>query len=149
MLNKLKPTKSKTNRRIGRGYGSTKGGHTVGRGQKGQKSRAGYKSPRPGFEGGAMPLSRRLPKLKGFNKNTQKGEHNVVEINVTKLNKFENGSTVNTTTLRESGLLKSKSKSNLVKILGNGDLTKKLTVEGLVVTKQAKSKIEKAGGEVK
>lgn len=65
MLNNLPKTTANSKRR-GRGYGSGKGGHTVGRGQKGQKSRSGYKKPRPGFEGGQMPLSRRLPKFKGF-----------------------------------------------------------------------------------
>ncbi len=67
MLEDLKKTKNvKKKRRVGRGYASSKGGHTIGKGQKGQKSRSGYSAPRPGFEGGQMPLSRRIPKLRGF-----------------------------------------------------------------------------------
>lgn len=87
MLDKLVKIKSKSTRRVGRGYGSGRGGHTVGRGQKGQKSRSGYTQPRPGFEGGQMPLSRRLPKFKGFRRAFFKDNNGSVTISTDMLNR--------------------------------------------------------------
>jgi ribosomal protein L15 len=87
MLDKLVKIKSKSTRRVGRGYGSARGGHTVGRGQKGQKSRSGYTQPRPGFEGGQMPLSRRLPKFKGFRRAFFKDNNVSVTITTDMLNR--------------------------------------------------------------
>lgn len=81
MLNAL-PKITKDRKRVGRGYGSGYGGHTSTRGQKGQKSRSGYKSPRPGFEGGQMPLSRRLPKLRGFRRGYFKSKDNSITLNL-------------------------------------------------------------------
>ena len=128
--------------RVGRGIGSGKG-KTGGRGVKGQKSRSGG-GVRPGFEGGQMPLHRRLPK-KGFN-NT-KFQDKVAVVNVANLNaRFEDGATVTEATLREAGLVSGP--CDAVKVLGNGDLEKKLTVTVNAVSASAKEKIEKAGGTV-
>ena len=113
--------------RRGRGHGSGNG-KTAGKGHKGQKARSG--APRPGFEGGQMPLYRRLPKRGFKNRNTKE----IVGINVEALNRFENG-------------LVSNPKDG-VKILGNGELTKKLTVKVTAVSEGAKAKIEAAGGTV-
>lgn len=107
--------------RVGRGHGSGNG-KTAGRGQKGQKSRSGGKV-RVGFEGGQMPLYRRLPKRGFTNRNTKL----VAYVNVEKLNKFEDGAVVDIQTLVEAGAVKNR--FDAVKILGNGDLTKKLTVK--------------------
>jgi len=137
----------KNSKRVGRGYGSGKGGHTSGRGSKGAKSRTGYKRPRKGFEGGQMPLSRRLPKLRGFSRAFFQNKNKVLVINVEMLNVFPDGTTVNMETLNKQGFLK-KSKDKSVKILGNGELTKKLNIEKLVVSAKAVEKIEKLGGKV-
>jgi large subunit ribosomal protein L15 len=137
----------KNSKRVGRGYGSGKGGHTSGRGSKGAKSRTGYKRPRKGFEGGQMPLSRRLPKLRGFSRAFFQNKNKVLVINVEMLNVFPDGTTVNMETLNKQGFLK-KSKDKSVKILGNGELTKKLTIEKLVVSAKAVEKIVKLGGKV-
>ena len=126
--------------RVGRGHGSGNG-KTAGRGQKGQKSRSGGKV-RVGFEGGQMPLYRRLPKRGFHNRNTKE----IVGINVEALNRFEDGTLVNITTLVESGLVSNPKDG--VKILGNGELTKKLTVKVTAVSEGAKAKIEAAGGTV-
>ncbi len=137
----------KNSKRVGRGYGSGKGGHTSGRGSKGAKSRTGYKRPRKGFEGGQMPLSRRLPKLRGFSRAFFQNKNKVLVINVEMLNVFPDGTTVNMETLNKQGFLK-KSKDKSLKILGNGELTKKLNIEKLVVSAKAVEKIEKLGGKV-
>ncbi len=151
MLNQLKSIKLKKNKkRIGRGYGSGKGGHTVGRGQKGQKSRSGYKQPRPGFEGGAMPLARRIPKLKGFSRAFLKAKKRKILISLTDLDKtFKANSKITLQSLIDSKLIKSKSKKIDLKILANGKLTKKLNVEGIKVSDKARKAIEKLGGSVK
>lgn len=149
MLNNLKSIKTKNKRRIGRGIGSSKGGHTVGRGQKGQKSRSGYKSPRPGFEGGAMPLARRIPKLKGFSRGEFKNAKDYFVVNVMDLNVFKDSETVNLETLQEKGIIKSKSRNIQVKILGKGELKRKLTIEGIQLSKGAIAQIEKIGGHAK
>ena len=123
--------------RRGRGHGSGNG-KTAGKGHKGQKARSG--SPRVGFEGGQMPLYRRLPKRGFTNINTK----NIVGINVSALERFENGSEVTVETLIESGVVSNPKDG--VKILGNGELTKKLNVKVSAYSASAKEKIEKAGG---
>ncbi|MBQ0098093.1 MAG: 50S ribosomal protein L15 [Oscillospiraceae bacterium] len=125
-------------KRIGRGHGSG-WGKTAGKGHKGQKARAG-KGMRVGFEGGQMPLQRRLPK-RGFNNIFAK---KVVCVNVGTLNKFEDGAVVDVNALVEAGVVKNSFDS--VKILANGTLTKKLTVKVSAFSDSAKSKIEAAGG---
>ena len=124
--------------RKGRGNGSGNG-KTAGRGQKGQWSRSGG-GVRVGFEGGQMPLARRLPK-RGFNNIFAKP---LEAINVASLNKFEDGATVNVCDLLEKGII-SKCEYG-VKVLGNGELTKKLTVQASAFSASAKEKIEAAGG---
>lgn len=128
----------KTAKRIGRGYGSGNG-KTAGKGHKGQKARAGH-GMRPGFEGGQMPLQRRIPK-RGFNNIFAK---TVAAVNVSALNIFDDGAVVNEAALVETGLVKGWFDS--VKILGNGDLSKKLTVQVSAYSESAKQKIENAGG---
>ena len=123
--------------RRGRGHGSGNG-KTSGKGHKGQKARTG--APRPGFEGGQMPLYRRLPK-RGF-KNRNRKEF--VGINVNVLEAFENGSVVTIDTLFEKGIIKEAKDG--VKILGNGELTKQLTVQANAFSKSAAEKIEAVGG---
>ena len=136
----LKPPESlKRRKRIGRGDGSGNG-TTCGRGTKGQLARSGGKT-RIGFEGGQMPLQRRLPHLKGF-KNTRKKINNV--INVGQLEKFKNNSVINYDFLEKNGMIMKK--SNPLKVLGNGKLTKKLTIKANYFSRSATHKIEEAGG---
>jgi len=123
--------------RKGRGHGSGNG-KTAGKGHKGQKARSG--APRPGFEGGQMPLYRRLPK-RGFKNINSKI---IVGINVSELERFDNDSTVSVDTLMETGIVKNPRDG--VKILGNGELTKKLTVQANAFSASAKEKIEALGG---
>jgi len=139
-LHDLSPVPGSTQvaKRKGRGIG-TGNGKTAGRGHKGQKARSGG-GTRVGFEGGQMPLARRLPK-RGFNNIFAKP---LEAINVSALEKFDNGATVNVSDLLEKGIL-SKCEYG-VKILGNGELTKKLTVRANAFSASAKEKIEKAGG---
>ena len=125
--------------RRGRGHGSGNG-KTAGKGHKGQKARSG--APRPGFEGGQMPLFRRIPK-RGFKCRNSK---NIISINVSDLNRFEDGATVTVESLKEIGLVKNPSDG--VKVLGNGELTKKLTVSVDAASKSAVEKIEAAGGKI-
>ena len=125
-------------KRIGRGHGSGQG-NTAGKGHKGQKARAG-RGMRPGFEGGQMPLQRRVPK-RGFN-NIFATRYAIV--NLAALNKFENGAVVDTEALKAAGLVKNSYDG--VKILGNGALEKNLTVKAAAFSESAKSKIEAAGG---
>lgn len=141
-INDLKPPKGavKTPKRKGQGPGSGNG-KTAGRGEKGAKSRTGY-SAKIGFEGGQMPLIRRIPK-RGF-KNFTRKTYQIV--NVEQLNSFEDGQTVNHETLKEMNLISSALKP--VKILGNGELTKKLTVHVEKVSESAKKMIEDKGGRV-
>ena len=139
-LSNLRPadgSKQSDNFRRGRGHGSGNG-KTAGKGHKGQKARSG--APRPGFEGGQMPLYRRLPK-RGF-KNMNRLE--IVAINVSDLERFENGATVDVNALVESGVVKNPRDG--VKILGNGELTKKLNVKVSAYSASAKEKIEALGG---
>ena len=141
-LHELAPAAgSKTTRtRVGRGLGSGLG-KTSGRGQKGQNSRSGG-GVRTGFEGGQMPLYRRLPK-RGF-KNIFALQY--VEVNVSQLNRFEDGATVDPVALIEAGILKNVRDG--IRILGNGTLERKLTVIANGFTKSAVEKIEAAGGKV-
>ena len=125
-------------KRIGRGHGSGNG-KTAGKGHKGQKARAG-RGIRAGFEGGQMPLHRRVPK-RGFN-NIFATPYTA--INVAILNRFEDGATVTAEALQEAGIIKSA--PNGVKVLGNGKLEKKLTVQVAAFSESAKAKIEAAGG---
>ena len=141
-LSNLRPadgSKHSDNFRRGRGHGSGNG-KTAGKGHKGQLARSGHK--KAGFEGGQMPLYRRLPK-RGF---TCRNSKEIIAINVDLLNRFEDGTVVD-----PALLLSSRAISKLgdgVKILGNGDLTKKLTVKVNAVSASAKEKIEAAGGTV-
>lgn len=139
-LHELSPVEGskKEVKRIGRGHGSG-WGKTAGKGHKGQKARSG-KGMRVGFEGGQMPLQRRIPK-RGFNNIFAK---KVVAINVGTLNKFEDGAVVDIAALTEKGIVKNSFDS--VKILSNGTLTKKLTVKANAFSEGAKAKIEAAGG---
>ena len=164
-LSNLQPaegSRQNDNFRRGRGHGSGNG-KTAGKGHKGQKARSG--APRPGFEGGQMPLYRRLPK-RGF---TNINSKEIVGINVSVLERFENDSVVSVETLLETGVIKNPQdgvkilgngeltkklvvKANAfrdgVKILGNGEVTTKLTVKANAVSESAKAKIEAAGGTV-
>ena len=141
-LSSLKPAEGATssaNFRRGRGHGSGNG-KTAGKGHKGQKARSG--APRPGFEGGQMPLYRRIPK-RGF---TCRNHKEIVAINVSVLERFEDGSEVTVASLIEAGIVKNPRDG--VKILGNGELTKKLTVKVNACSKAAAEKIEALGGKV-
>lgn len=139
-LENLSPAPGSTRevKRIGRGHGSGNG-KTAGKGHKGQKARAG-RGIRPGFEGGQMPLYRRVPK-RGFNNIFAE---RYAEINVEKLNLLEDGITVDAKVLVEAGLIKKVLDG--VKVLGNGNLERKLTVKAVKFTESAKQKIEAAGG---
>ena len=141
-LHELQPAAGSTAapKRLGRGVGSGLG-KTSGRGHKGAKARSGG-GKRPGFEGGQMPLTRRLPK-RGFT-NIYRKEYAIV--NVSALNELDEGTVVTAEVLRDHGLIKDARDS--VKILGGGELTKKLTVSVEKVTASAKEKIEAAGGKV-
>ena len=130
-------SKQSDNFRRGRGHGSGNG-KTAGKGHKGQKARSG--APRPGFEGGQMPLYRRLPK-RGF---TNRNSKEIVAINLAALEVFENDTVVSVETLIEAGIVKNPRDG--VKILGNGTLTKKLTVQANAFSASAVEKIEALGG---
>ena len=132
-------SKQSGNFRRGRGHGSGNG-KTAGKGHKGQKARSG--APRIGFEGGQMPLYRRLPK-RGFKNRNSK---DIVSINISALDKFEDGATVDVAALMEAGIVKNPRDG--VKILGNGEITKKLNVKVDAVSASAKEKIEAVGGTV-
>lgn len=140
-LHELRPNEKafKTRKRVGRGPGSGLG-KTSGRGQKGQNARSGG-GVRPGFEGGQLPLFRRLPK-RGFSNAKFKTVYAV--INLSDLNKFEDGAIVTPEILKEMGILKNQ--LNGVKVLGNGKLEKKLTVKAHKFSESAKESIEKMGG---
>lgn len=131
-------------KRLGRGYGSGVGGHTVGRGAKGQKSRSGHKSL-ISFEGGNVPFFRRMPKYKGFN---QSRKIEVAAVNVDILEKnFKDGEEVTIESLKDKGIVKKNAQS--VKILGKGEIKIKVNVVGIAVSSSAKEKVEKAGGSIK
>jgi large subunit ribosomal protein L15 len=139
-LSNLKPaegSKHNDNFRRGRGHGSGNG-KTAGKGHKGQKARSG--APRPGFEGGQMPLYRRIPKRGFTNRNTKE----IVAINIDRLECFDNDAVVTVDALIEAGIVKNPRDG--VKILGNGELTKKLNVQVNAFSASAKEKIEALGG---
>ncbi len=136
-LSPAKGSKHSDNFRRGRGHGSGNG-KTAGKGHKGQKARSG--APRPGFEGGQMPLYRRIPKRGFHNRNTKE----IVAINLEVLERFEDGATVSVDTLIETGIVKNPRDG--VKILGRGELTKKLNVQANAFSASAKEKIEALGG---
>ena len=141
-LSNLRPAdgaKQSDNFRRGRGHGSGNG-KTAGKGHKGQKARSG--ATRPGFEGGQMPLYRRLPK-RGFKCRNSK---DIVAINVSELNRFEDGAEVTPAALLASGAISRLGDG--VKLLGNGEVTKKVNVKVNAVSESAKTKIEAAGGTV-
>ena len=135
------PGSRKSKKRVGRGDGSRKGSFS-GRGCKGQKARAGFRM-KPGFEGGQLPIIKRLPSQRGFN-NIFKTQFDVV--NVGNLNIFEAGTEVDIVVMMTAGLVKSGDK--LVKILGDGEIDRPLTVIADSFTATAKAKIEAAGGKV-
>ena len=139
-LSNLRPAEgSKHSHNFRRGRGHVSGnGKTAGKGHKGQKARSG--ATRPGFEGGQMPLYRRIPK-RGF---TNRNSKTIVGINVSALERFENDTVVTVETLMEAGIVKNPQDG--VKILGNGELTKKLTVKVDAYSEGAKAKIEALGG---
>lgn len=139
-LSNLRPaegSKHSDNFRKGRGHGSGNG-KTAGKGHKGQKARSG--ATRPGFEGGQMPLYRRIPKRGFTNRNTKE----IIGINMGVLERFEDGATVDVNALIEAGIVKNPKDG--VKILGNGELTKKLDVKADAFSASAKEKIEALGG---
>ena len=137
----IKPNKSslKKSKRVGRGNSSGHG-TTSGRGSKGQKARSGA-NIRPGFEGGQMPMSRRIPHLRGF-KNTRKKEFNIINVNI--LDKFNDGDVVDFEKIASRGLIMKE--DSPLKILGNGSISKKITVKADYFSASAASKIEEAGG---
>ncbi len=139
-LTELRPadgSKQSNNFRRGRGHGSGNG-KTAGKGHKGQKARSG--APRIGFEGGQMPLYRRLPKRGFKNRNTKE----IIAINLSALNKFEDGAEVTVESMMEIGIINNPKDS--VKILGNGELTKKLNVKANAFSESAVEKIKALGG---
>ena len=139
-LSNLRPaegSKQSDNFRRGRGHGSGNG-KTAGKGHKGQKARSG--APRPGFEGGQMPLYRRIPK-RGF---TNRNSKEIIAVNVSALERFDDGATVDVDALLDAGIIKKTGDG--VKILGNGELTKKLNVKVDAYSASAKEKIEAVGG---
>lgn len=146
-LNKIGRRKAK---RIGRGYGSGKGGHTVGRGQKGQTSRSGYKKFRSWVRESKI---KSLPKLKGIGKRSAKRGYFKTKVrefvlNLKDLAKFKTGEIVDLDLLKKEKIVKAQSKKVKVKILGQGEIKQKLVIKGLLVSKSAKKKIEQAGGKI-
>ena len=141
-LSNLRPadgSKQSDNFRRGRGHGSGNG-KTAGKGHKGQKARSG--ATRPGFEGGQMPLYRRIPK-RGF---TCRNSKTIVGINLSALERFEDGATVDAQSLKDAGVIKKALDG--VKVLGKGEITKAITVKVAAISESAKAKIEAAGGKV-
>ena len=139
-LSNLQPalgSKHSDNFRRGRGHGSGNG-KTAGKGHKGQKARSG--ATRPGFEGGRMPLYRRIPK-RGF---TNRNSKDIVAVNISVLDRLEDGIEVTPETLVAAGIIKNTRDG--VKLLGNGSLTKKFNIKYIAVSESAKAKIEAAGG---
>jgi len=141
-LHDLSPEKGakKNRKKVGRGPGSGMG-KTSTRGHKGLKARSGG-SVRPGFEGGQMPLYRRLPKRGFFNVFKTK----IAVLNIKDLDRFEDGTTINADTLRDSGMVKGSFDS--IKILGTGEITKKFVFKNILISKTAREKIETAGGSI-
>ncbi len=142
-ITKLKGTQRKA-KRIGRGIGSGKGGHTSSRGQKGQKSRSGFNLP-VGFEGGQVPMYKRMPHSKGF---VNPHDLKRVSVNVVDLNIFEDGQAIVPNDLVEAGII-NKVPAHGVKVLGHGNLEKKLMLSGFIYSESAAKAIEKLGGQAK
>ncbi len=142
-LGELQKVNSGQKKRRGRGYGSGKGGHTVGFGVKGQKSRGRGKVPL-GFEGGQVPLYKKMPKISHFKGIKKRGS---VAVSLVSFNVFKDGSKVTPEKLVEEGILVKLPRSG-VKILANGELHKKLDFEGFLISNGAKDKIEKAGSKI-
>ncbi len=140
----VRKNRKKNSKRLGRGYGSGVGGHTSTRGSKGQKSRSGHKSL-VFFEGGNVPFFRRMPKFAGF-KRSKKVEATAINLGVIEKN-FKDGDTVSLETLKKKALIAQGTIS--VKILADGEITKKITVSDLPASESAKEKIQKAGGSIK
>ncbi len=141
-LSKLKGRQKKA-KRVGRGMGSGKGSHTTGKGQKGQKSRSGYNLP-VGFEGGQVPLFRKMPKSKGFvNSHRQR----VVILSLLDLAKFKDNEKITPEVLSKKGLIKNIENAK-IKILGDGEISTKLTFQGFSYSKSAAKKIVDAGGKI-
>ena len=144
LTNILKSNSAKRrSKRVGRGIGSGKGGHTVGKGMKGQKSRKGSKFT-PGFEGGQVPLYKRLPQLGGF-KNSRSKQVGVISLNV--LSRFEDGAKITPQSIIDLGIFNKLPKDG-IKILAGGKLDKKLVLSGFVYSESAKTKIKKSGSEI-
>jgi large subunit ribosomal protein L15 len=158
MINNLpSPKTNKKSVRVGRGIGTGRGGHTTGKGTKGQRSRSGYKKPRPGFEGGQNPLSKRLPKLKNVSGSRtrtrlfkiRKEKNSPVKLS-SLAETFKDGETVTYDKLIDTGLISPVSNKRLIiKVLFDTDIDKKLVIEGIPVSKTAGKAIEKAGGTIK
>jgi large subunit ribosomal protein L15 len=142
LLNQLKKTSSKSSKRLGRGYGSGKGGHTVGRGQKGQKSRVGSKIPL-WFEGGSLPLTKRLPMWRG--KGRFKTLRLTAELTFDDLNTMDLEE-ISLDSLKLNKLIDSRFKQ--AKIIKKGKLNRKINVKGIAVSQAAKKEIESLGGKV-
>lgn len=141
-LPKRKGSKSKS-KRVGRGYSSGKGGHTVGLGTKGQKSRGRGKIPL-GFEGGQVPLYKKIPKISHFKKRAKK---DVKTVSLVSLNRFEDGTEISPESLVERKIIKKLPKHG-VKIIANGNLHKKLELTGFIISEGARKKIEKSGSKI-
>lgn len=142
------PKTNKGKVRVGRGFGSGHGSHTAGRGIKGQKSRSGYSRPRPAFEGGQMPLSRRLPKLKGFSRGFATMNRKHFTLQLSEVAAAVEGDVVNVESLVTAGLLRNFSKKLSLKIVFDEDINRALTIESIPMSASAKTAVEKAGGKV-
>jgi large subunit ribosomal protein L15 len=142
-LHNLIKTKKRDKKRLGRGIGSGKGGHTAGRGSKGQKARTGYNLPR-GFEGGQVPLWKKIPQIGGFKSLRAK---RIISVSLSKFNLFKDGNIVTPQNLIEAGVFKKLNKSK-VKVLDYGKLEKKVEFKGFLFSKSAKEKLEKAGAKI-
>lgn len=143
ILSKLLPSKSKKQRRVGRGYGSTKGGHTSGRGTKGQLARSGANVPL-WFEGGQLPLIKRIPMIRG--KGRLESFSKTVEVTLSELESLK-ADTVSIDTLKVEGMISKRARA--AKIIATGTISRKVNLVGLSVTAGARKAIEKAGGSVK
>lgn len=152
MINTLpSPKQNKKVKRVGRGIGSGVGGHTTGRGTKGQKSRSGYKRPTPDFEGGQNPISRRTPKLKGFKRAYFKSRVRNINLKLSEVEAIATEKdTINSEYLKKNGFVSNVShKKPLVKVLFDKEIKKSLAFEGVKLSKKAQEAVEKAKGSVK
>lgn len=151
MINLPSPKTTKKSKRVGRGHGSGVGGHTTGRGTKGQKSRAGAKLPRKGFEGGQMPLARRIPKLRGVTSGRSRGyflaKQNIYEVKLSQVEQIE-AAEINPVSIAESRIVKVTGHNAKFKILFDKPISKKIVVKGVSLSASAKAEIEKNGGSV-